>query len=1071
MNAIDPTNLEIPKGIEKEEPKMPSAIAEAFIDADLEKLEGQAEALTQIEFILEKELTKIFAELKEGEELQSDQIEARLSTTEAKSAYKKAMSLVATGESEKVQWWSSFLKETKEATQHKKGALETLEKNEVPKGSEWTGTYLRWGLVLAGAVGTYKVYQWLRSSDKEAKTPYISGALMLMGAGALAGPERVSRWAAQAGLEMSGNSLADFWKNLKNGEVSKAFESFSFNKQNPGIQKTAEYLSIDPRIIINVKDQTVEEYVSLQQEASRKGQTMIAMAAETVGGSWAKWVPGMNLDPKFIEDESKLASFIKANKGSVKDSDGMTVGELLNNLEKQAYFEGKTPEKNAEDGSEAPKIDSLEAHAKSFPTVYEVMSDPNLSFQEKSLALLGAAGQDGASLVFKEGNLFAVNAVGAAYLGSGAILGETFSDLTGIYDGEKSLLDLGWTVMENAGEWVLSPPGATLATIGTAKALLQGKGFNAPISGIISSIKTSYTLIPKTAYQVINKGTQGLELFRSSKAALGKISTSMDNPALAQWTKAQYHIEQYRSYYQHLENLQSKNLLKKSYAKLTEWFTPDFARKMLKKHGNYFMQMEEAYAKTMGLSYTPKVSLDQLAHGSPDTNKALLDAMGEFETKFPASSVPKISGSVKTHLEADTLGLNALDQTHAERLNALGFNEAEQAAIRELKLSADELEDVLKQMEGPQGATLQKALRSTRGREAFKALRASRGWKGTFSIAKGMGAAALLLTAYQYAESQDHANTLGEMAAGAAVGGGTLLALKNGMALAGRSGVKNPYAMAGITVVGGLGGTALWDTVCSPYLEKYYPNREENFSGNTTLGQVLSLATLSSPLSTAQYMDARMSESGWAPWDSHVVTMDETTNPVDYLMEKTNLIYYGETQLRSPKLLIEQAQKAADYYKAQLNTLEGQKNKEALDETIARLESMADPQMPWLETELASRIIEMQTVHMPASEAFANKAAAKYGDAGAQAYSKLIEKVFDGNKHIDEGVETELWRYLADTTVQMKGQAGEIRFLDFAAMVAKRASEIKFLTELKETLPKGTPTQNNGGEVKPPTLT
>lgn len=62
---------------------------------------------------------------------------------------------------------------------------------------------------------------------------------------------------------------------------------------------------------------------------------------------------------------------------------------------------------------------------------------------------------------------------------------------------------------------------------------------------------------------------------------------------------------------------------------------------------------------------------------------------------------------------------------------------------------------------------------------------------------------------------------------------------------------------------------------------------------------------------------------------------------------------------------------------------------------------------------------------------------------------------------------------IPDNEVEEKpiGKAGEIRFLDFVAMVAKRASEIKFLTELKETLPKGSTTPNNGGEEKPPTLT
>lgn len=954
-----------------------------------------------------------------------------------------------------LEWWREFLEENEKEYTKIKNAKERLEKGETPESMKDLTPVLKYTAMALGAIGlTVGVATLIRHFKKEKSQRkkgegILGGVLTAIGVGSLVGSGAFGGWATKAfGLSLSAGSITDFFKNAIKFKFGKAFEGIKLNTQHPGIKAASEHWDIPQNLLIDWKDSSFSKL----KEANKSG-TALGLMGNVIEGVFGNNLPNFGLvkDAKEMKWQAQLESKIERNKSVLKNKnwEEMSVAEILDEFEKNAVFEKKTPTEEREN------IYSNIPHVK---TVIDLWNQGEMDSSEAAIKLIEASAQDGAGIVIEKFTSYIVYGGKVLLLSNISIVSNTIQQSAELLTGQKESLweaatDYGISYLKAGGIfWVGG--GAAMqgmrgwiesGTWGAMKGAAQGAG-----KGLIQS----HVLIPKTLGQM---GVYSKQMIEGLSLSAKEYSNLSPRERLqVQNARVKYYGDLYEYY--HRMNEGAKTLKSRAYKAMA----PKWAEQMQNIHGEAFIKAKNALLKTaaeegieLGIESGVQSagfkesagSRDRLAREVEEFRSKKLQANLESASEF-VHNKPKFS-TAQEALEAGAVKPMNMTRRQAERLQAHGFNEKALLRLAEYELTPQELEVVLDQLdENPLNKkVLEEVLFNAKYTRLAQTLRTG---------ALALTPAIIFMSFYEYEKADDKAQFLAEQSFS------DVSAL--GVGWAASQPIPHPIAKVLVGLTAGtaayLGAGAVYRKYGRPMLERYAPNAHEKFETPLAQGVNDYLAFAASPtefLNKLSYFGDTVFSIGDG--------VNGDTDPMEYLQVSSRFMhpktwfdfYRGDFQwvmqdhrphdITTLRRNAEQSLKAAEKELAELEN--DPIREEKLKHDILQYKSWISDQ--WIEEKQMENIQVKLAILDPANEYFQTLAQNKFGEkAGLEAYQQLMEKINRGEKHIETGGELELWRFLAGEKARIENET--IPFIDFVALSVGVAKDQMFLHELKKSL-------------------
>lgn len=1114
-SAREQTERELREGVDarldEQEKKDPILAGIESIDAN-KPISEQLEKMGDLEVVLDE---LVLLALKGGEK-KEDLLKSPLTlqgyakNKTALAATAKFGELLSAQSTEALTWWKANLEKGAEQYDDAVDAKEKTEKGEKPEGTEWMSPTVKWGLIAAGAAGAaYFLYKWFKGEGQSKKTSdvVIGGALATLGIGTLLGSETLGKWAADyLNLDVSADAVSD----LLSG---KGLSSILFSSREPGIKKAAKKLDITERTLIDLKDVKWGDFSSFRTDVARTGRSYMGAVLESAGMSN---IPGVSIDDDSdtAREEIKLESFIKRHQDKIKgDIDKMSIGEILNQLEAAGVFgkpehadDKKDEDKTDDDSDKAPGEEGspeVSSDLSSMPTVSGVISSivsGEMDWDEGLAKLKPAVDEDGGAIGIVDGVLFVGKGLLIVPLSSIEIVVEQVKDMYDWTTGNGSFGEAIWS--NNQIAWA-----GTYAAAYAAKAVYTGvKGGNLGVmpvlgeamKGGLQGVIDSYLFIPKTVIRGLKwkiEGGQLVDFARlTAKEHLPFMSPAERVHVLHE--QASYYGERYKYYHEKLEVFDREKMSGKIKSRIYDKvYGKEWLEKMMQKYAERFLDSRKAFLKETGVadSLGADVNLASVKAGK-DIQGRLAEAAEKFVTENPKSALPEVPAyrvtapKYATHAEATAKGALELGEGRVTaelgtRMEALGLKgDRITLKLREYGMTKTHLEELCTELErigGGDPALAQKAARDLE--VVLFQIKNPTLFKNLSKLGKAAGIIGTLYMLYDFQESEDKWNTIGEDASmlGSFYLGARLTA----------AAIPHPIGKVVGGLIGGtvasFGGQAAWNSVGKPFLQKNFPNRQDFFENSIVsgTGTVLSLMT-----GGVLINDIIFAADAMGIGDG----VDEETNPIAYLTDSKYIGHYdfmddvlagekliamGEhrmhdlSELRSNgKEALEGAQSEIKDLQEELTELEAEeltadgierkeditirkdeiiKEIEVLQRASIRFESYTDDS--WVDVK-QMELIYMQTEMInPAFEKFQTVVEKKFGAEGLEAFARLMGRMQEGREGVKGDYEMQVWQYLCDQSVEL-GEGESLPFADFATFTVSIYQSAKQLEGIKKDL-------------------
>lgn len=1070
-------------------------------------LDEQQEALSNLEAVLDE---LILLALKAGEKKEdlakSPLLIQKYAESEVqKAAIQKLSELIQAQSEFSVEWWSRNLDDGTEQYAAATKEKERIEKKERPEKPDWMSPGVKASLIAAGAIGGfYFLYKWFKSEKGEKKTSdlAIGAGLAAIGVGTLVGSESLGKWSADyLNLSLSSETTKDSWELFKKGEIWEGLKAFVFSSREPGVKKAAEKIGIPERIILDLKDTKWSDFSGFRADAARSGKSFFYSGLEAAGlGN----MPGVSLDEhgERAREEIKLESFIKRHEDKVGTGiHGMTIGEILNTLEKKGVFgEPENPdqpegETDTGTGSGTEGVPESKEDLSAFPHVsaaIEGMRNGDLSWDEGLAEVMAGAVEDGGGIGIMDGMAVLVKGAAIVPLSSANIVIGQLQDLGAAFAGTGEWKDV---LFEKDQLWWFGGYAAfhgakvAISNFKAGKFSLSEVGVGAAKGGF-QGIIDSYLMLPKLAIRGM-KWKEGATLYGNYLKFSAKENLpflSVEEQVHLMHKESAYFAERYTGYFDEVQAAKKAGGgLKKAKAWVYEkLFGKEWMEQMMLRSGKRYLEAYAKFCEKMGIpNVLDDISPESLEAGA-DIRARLAKSAREFATNHPETGLPRIAGyrvmtpKFKTHAEARAAGMEKLKPTKTqwERMKRLGLDhERITLRLREYGFKKADIEKLLTELESSPNPT-----KTAKDLEVLLwKIKNPRLFAAAGGFAKAAGILGTLYMLYDFQESKDKWNTAGET--------GTMLGSFALGARAGMAVVPHPIGKVVAGFVGGLafsfGGQAAWNSYGRPKLQKYFPNRQEFFENPALVvaGNYLSLMTGGLFINSLLYgADAMGLGDG----------IDEETDPLHYLQDSKYTWHpdfakemmagkrwwpYGDHRMHDLDDLRSNAKEAHDETTEEITELdediaemqkdlsetedldrketleieieEAQKKHEDLNRLLLVYQSYMDDS--WLEVKKMELIFVQTEMIEPAFEKFQRLAKAKFGDEGLEAFNRLIGRVQQAREGVKGEKEMEVWQYLCDESITT-GAGEEVSFPDFITMAITVYRDAEFLGEVEKDL-------------------
>ncbi len=243
--------------------------------------------------------------------------------------------------------WPTFCEKVLASYETAAAAKKAMEEGQLPENTEWMSDGVRAALIAAGAFGAFRLISWLtkgkkkkegekeESDEKEESFPWVSGAMAMVGVGALIGDEAMGEWMAEhMGIYLGPEAMDEFVENIKGGHLADAVGSLRMKNHAPWIKEAATTIGVSKELIMDLKNYKYSDLTTVSAQVKRTGRGLLHTLLDVarIDQNNQAWMGFTELDDgvRLAGEESKLMKYLKENEAQFGDKmKDLTLAQIL----------------------------------------------------------------------------------------------------------------------------------------------------------------------------------------------------------------------------------------------------------------------------------------------------------------------------------------------------------------------------------------------------------------------------------------------------------------------------------------------------------------------------------------------------------------------------------------------------------------------------------------------------------------------------------------------------------------------------------------------------------------------